>query len=79
MAYSIWYEQGWEYRLSAKPKQAKFDYNPYKTRPTYLLKMWRQFDDARYLKAYFAFEPYRISHEFKNTKLYQFVKRKMKS
>ena len=79
MAYSIWYYNDWEYRLSAKPKQSHFTYDPRSSRPYYLLRMWRQFNDFNYVKAYISYEPYRIREKMKKTHLYQYTIRKRKS
>jgi len=79
MAYSIWSYNNWEYRLSANAKQSRFKYNPKSSRPTYLLRMWKQFDNSAYLKTYFSYEPYRIRERMKDTRLYQYLNRKLKS
>jgi hypothetical protein len=79
MMYNLYYINGWEYRWSAKSKQTRFNYDPKSSKPTFLLKMWRQFDDVAYLKAYLSNEPHRIREGLKDNRIYQFFKRKYHS
>lgn len=78
MMFSWYYRNGWEYHLSAHPKHTKFKHKPKSKRPTYLLKMWKQFDDFRYVKAYLNNEPHRIKENMKGTKLYRYLKKRIK-
>ena len=79
MIYSLYYCNNWSFRRSAKTSGQQFKYNPKSKRPTFLLRMYRQFDDFEYVKAYLSHEPRYIREKLKSTKTYKYFKAKRKN
>lgn len=76
MVYQLYYYNGWEFHQSKSKVHSHFKYKPNSSRPTFLLRMARQFKDWTYVKLYFSYERYRVSEFIKSTKLYKFLKSK---
>ena len=74
MVYQLYFYNGWTFNNSAASSQKQFKYNPDSRRPTFLLRMARQFKDWKYVRMYFAYERFRIHHVMKASKLGQSMK-----
>jgi hypothetical protein len=74
MVYRLYFYNGWTFNNSATSSQKQFKYNPDSRRPTFLLRMARQFKDWKYVRMYFAYERSRIHNEMKTSKLRQSMK-----
>jgi len=76
MIYQLYYHNNWTYRLSNSKKQAQFKFTPNSKRPTFLLRMARQFGDWSYVKLYFSYERIKFRERISASKFVQYLKKK---
>lgn len=58
--YQLYYKNNWVFHKSKSKSQSHFKYKPGSPRPTFLLRMARQFRDWNYVKLYTSYERSRI-------------------
>ena len=75
MMYSLFYVNNWEFRESASASQSRFKFDPTQPKPTFLLRMARQFKDWKYVKLYYKYEHLRIKAKWKSSRLFKAIKR----
>ena len=75
MMYSLFYFNNWEFRESASASQSRFKFDPNQPKPTFLLRMARQFKDWKYVKLYYKYEHLRIKAKWKSSRLFKAIKR----
>ena len=74
MIYSLYYYNNWRYSKSKVSSQATFKYRPNSHSPVFLFRMARQFKNWKFVKYYFAYEPFRLYYNMKTSKLYKSIK-----
>ena len=73
LLYRLYYYNNWEYPESKSKKNVRF-YEIESKRPTYLLRMARQFKDWRYVSAYFKYDRLRIKMEIRKMEIRKRIK-----
>ena len=76
MIYQFYYHNNWVYRLSKSKSQVKFKPQNNPNRPSFLLRMARQFHDWTYVRLFWSYERIKIRERISASKIVQYIKKK---